>query len=142
MTIHPLVSLLMAEILYLFESPFFGRYIDLVLGKVDQVVPLSSVLGPLTYLTVFLYCLIQAIVIKYCFYKLIGLVLGLEAFSSGDDFWLLDFPINPINVPSYIIFKKTDKPIQEAIDYALKNLKGSHRMSDYHCKILGKYFVK
>jgi hypothetical protein len=37
---------------------------------------------------------------------MIGLVLGLEPLSGSDEFWLYDWPISPIQVPSFVIVER------------------------------------
>lgn len=52
----------------------------------------------------FLGCLIASSYFKYIFYQIVGKILGLEPTTMMDDFWLYDYPINPIAIPSIITF--------------------------------------
>tara|TARA_B110001450_G_scaffold203972_1_gene193572 strand:- start:109 stop:558 length:450 start_codon:yes stop_codon:yes gene_type:complete len=54
----------------------------------------------------FILCLLGASGVKMAFYQIVGLVYGIVPTTSLDDFWLYDYPINPINVPACIIFNK------------------------------------
>ena len=54
----------------------------------------------------FVGCLMGSAMVKYVFYHIVGLALGLTPTTSMDDFWLYDYPINPIVVPSIMVFKK------------------------------------
>lgn len=51
----------------------------------------------------FFCALLQVIYAKYLFYSFLGLILGLECLNVSDEFWLYDWPINPIAVPSFLI---------------------------------------
>jgi hypothetical protein len=54
----------------------------------------------------FIGCLMGSAFVKYIFYQIVGLVLGLTPTTAMDDFWLYDYPINPIIVPSILTFAK------------------------------------
>jgi hypothetical protein len=62
-------------------------------------------------------CIFHAIFLKYLFFRVLGLMLGLEYMSAFDEFWLLDWPANPINVPSFLIFKRPKISHQKVLDF-------------------------
>lgn len=90
-------------------------------------------------------CLIGSSVVKYIFYQIVGLVLGLEPTTPMDDFWLYDYPINPIVIPSIITFKKPG-PDQGTVEQQwariLSRVEEGHRTRVHLVKRFGKYFVK
>ena len=49
-----------------------------------------------------------AIILKGFFYRVIGCIYGIEPLSAADDFYMFDHLINPINVPSFVVFPKSD----------------------------------
>ena len=48
------------------------------------------------------------VVMKDILHMIIGYVLDLDPLTSNDELWLYDFPINPINIPSFLVIKKTN----------------------------------
>lgn len=86
-------------------------------------------------------CLGQAVLIKQFAYKFYGHIYGLEALGAIDDFWLYDSEINPVNVPSFIVFDKPDVKPEEFIQRFQKNLRG-HRCGVKLVKFWGKYFFE
>jgi len=83
-----------------------------------------------------------AIFIKWCFFFTLGLVLGLEMMSPHDEFWLYDYPSNPCNVPSFLVFKRTKQKPEDFMENLFKSLGRSHRCSIKPVKILGKYYFQ
>jgi hypothetical protein len=67
---------------------------------------------------------------------------GLEALSPIDDFWLYDSEINPINVPSFIVFDKPDVKPEEFVKRMQQRLGRDHRCGVKLVKCWGKYFFK
>lgn len=49
---------------------------------------------------------IVALILKNIFYRLVALYHGYNLLDPSDDIYLYDIPINPINIPAGIIFKK------------------------------------
>ena len=63
--------------------------------------------------------------------------------TSLDDFWLYDYPINPINIPSCIVFgKPKDRTPQQMMDQILNSISLKSRTRGTMVKIFGKYFIK
>jgi len=54
---------------------------------------------------------------------------------------LYDWPINPINVPSFIIFKRPTMKPEEVVEKIMAHA-GTNRCSVKMVKILGKYYFK
>jgi len=81
-------------------------------------------------------------VLKYLIYCLIGKIYGVEPLSANDDFWLYDSPINPINVPSFIVFDKIDGDPEEFINTILRRIGRGHRCTVKLTKIFGKYYFE
>ena len=120
MTIHPLISTLMA-------------------------VSATIALRPKTWLVAsgYFYVFIHvAVLLKRFLYQIIGCIYGLEPLSASDDFYLYDHQINPINVPSFVVFPKSDRNPEEFLDSMLQKLGRDHRCSVKFVKIFGKYFFK
>ena len=94
--------------------------------------------------TLFILCLLQVVVLKNLFYKLLGWFLGLQPLSSMDEFWLYDYAINPINVPSFLIFKRGKMAPEEFAQRIYQRLGRtfSNRCAVKHVKIFGKYYFK
>lgn len=87
----------------------------------------------------------QTIFLKYLFYQLVALVNGLEYLSSADEFWLFDWEINPINVPSFLIFKRPNMKPKEVVDHVMKRCvwdTPNNRINVKIVKVLGKYYFK
>ena len=81
--------------------------------------------------------------LKYLFYQVVGWVMDMEPLSAQDDFYLFDLPINPLNIPSFMICKRSYKMTpQEFINHGFKSLGRDHRCSHKHYKFFGKYFFK
>ena len=87
-------------------------------------------------------CLYEAIFLKFLFYKTIGIFYGLEMMTANDEFWLFDYPINPINVPSYLVFKRTKISPEQFMENLYRRLGRGNRCSVRHKKILGKYYLE
>ena len=67
--------------------------------------------SPATYIGTFIALflnLFTAITIKGLFYRFIGFVLGLDMLYSCDEIWLYDWPINPVNIPVFLVIKKSN----------------------------------
>ena len=62
--------------------------------------------------------------------------------SAVDDFWLYDAPINPINVPSFLVFDKPDVPPETFVNRMNERLGREHRCAVKLVKFWGKYFFK
>lgn len=73
---------------------------------------------------------------------MIGVIYGVEPLSANDDFWLYDSPINPANVPSFIVFDKTDMDPEEFIKMITKRIGRGHRCTVKLTKIFGKYYFE
>jgi len=56
----------------------------------------------------FIGCVMTTVVMKDILHIFIGYVLDLDPLTSNDELWLYDFPINPINIPSFLVIKKTN----------------------------------
>lgn len=87
-------------------------------------------------------CLVGAVFIKYCFYKIIGMMYGCEPTTAMDDFWLYDLPINPINIPVALVVDKPEKNPEDVLKQFVKNQDRGHRSSVKPIKLFGKYFFK
>ena len=61
-----------------------------------------------------------AVIIKWCFYKAIGIVLGLDMLTACDEIMLYDYPINPFNIPVFLVIDKSSEPPEEMLQ-KLKN---------------------
>ena len=70
------------------------------------------------------------------------MVLDLEPLSAGDDFWLMDAPINPINAPSTLICPKINENPEEVLKKILQRIGRGHRCSIRMKKVFGKYFFE
>lgn len=87
-------------------------------GDFDYV-SYSSFHNMLVCFMLWILCLIPVICVKYAIYQLIGLVLGMTPLTGLEDFWLYDLPINPMNIPSILVFNKTDKDPNEMLESML-----------------------
>jgi len=94
---------------------------------------------------VFIIFLYVALFLKWSFYRMIALVYGLDYMTGNDDLMLYDFPINPINIPVFLIVDKLD----EDPEVSLKRITGvtgnggfKKRNGIKHRKICGKYFFE
>ena len=86
--------------------------------------------------------LLAAIFLKWCFFYMIGLVLGLEMLSPHDELWLYDYPANPCNIPSFLVIKRPNIKPEDFMKNLFEGLGRSHRCSIKPTKILGKYYFK
>jgi hypothetical protein len=55
---------------------------------------------------------------------------------------LYDSPINPVNVPSFIVFDKLSIDPQQFLDSVVRKLGRGHRCTVKLTKIFGKYFFE
>lgn len=120
MTLHPLSSILIAA-------------------------SFTSLLKPSTWLLAFGYFYINihfAVLLKKFLYEIIGFLYGIEPLSAGDDFYMYDHQINPINVPSFMVFSKSEEDPKAVLASCIAKLGRSHRCSVKFVKIFGKYFFK
>ena len=79
------------------------------------------------------------------FYHIVGFFYGMTPSTPHDDFWLYDFPINPINCPAAVIFSKPkDRTPEQMIDQIIKNIdpQGRDRVRTRCVVKFGKYFFK
>jgi len=84
-----------------------------------------------------------AIGLKYIFYRLVAIVYGLNYMTGNDDLMLYDFPINPINIPVFLIVDKIDEDPEVSLRRMTKvTSDGGFRKRNgiKHVKICGKYF--
>jgi hypothetical protein len=65
---------------------------------------------------------------------------GLEMMNPQDEFWLYDWPINPISLPSIMVFKKIKLLDDEFMRMMEKEMIGSNRQFVKLIKRFGKYF--
>jgi len=108
MKIQQISAFVIATALWKFVVMDYGMLVFTIKNCPD---PLQSVWGhapKCIFLSIwfFMGCLLGSSVVKYIFYQIVGLVLGLEPTTPMDDFWLYDYPINPICIPSIITFAK------------------------------------
>ena len=89
---------------------------------------------------VFAGCIITTVVIKDIIHNLIGWMLDLDPLTANDELWLYDFPINPINIPSFLVIKKTNTDPQVMFHKMFQAIGRSHRCGVKMVKILGKYY--
>ena len=71
---------------------------------------LTNSYSPDTYLSTFgmlIANLFVAIIIKGLFYQCIALTLGLDMLTSCDEIFLYDYPINPTNIPVFLVIDKS-----------------------------------
>lgn len=108
MTIQPMISIFIA--IHLFFKVGLKKGILSFLIK-QTPTPLQFIWGHgpkcicLTF-WLFVVCLMVACLIKWVIYQIIGFIFGMQPLSPLDDFWLYDFPINRLNVPTTCIFNK------------------------------------
>lgn len=123
---HPIVTTIVALALYNLESNHFASqdYPWLVVSFLKNTV------------------LIQAVLMKWAFYHVIGLIYGVEPLTSGDEYWLYDMPANSNNVPSFIIFPKPEGDSQQFLNTVVGRIGRGHRCSIKLTKILGKHFFE
>jgi hypothetical protein len=86
-----------------------------------------------------------AILLKYLFYRIVALVYGLNFMTGNDEFMMYDFPINPLNIPVFLIVDKIGEDPEESLKRLLK-VTGEggfkRRNGIKHRKICGKYFFE
>jgi|APSaa5957512535_1039671.scaffolds.fasta_scaffold68776_3 hypothetical protein len=83
------------------------------------------------------------VVIKDIIHNFIGWLLDLDPLTSNDETWLYDFPINPVNIPSFLVIKKTKTDPDVMFHKMFKAIgRGRHRCGVKMIKIFGKYYFK
>jgi len=65
-----------------------------------------------------------------------------EILRARDDFWMLDYPINPINIITALYCSKIDRDPEEYFEFILKKVRKGHHIDVKFIKILGKYFLQ
>ena len=107
--------------------------------------PLSKVMGHailcilLSYFF-YLFCIIQVLFLKNVFYQIVGLLWGMEPTLATDDFFLYDYPINPMNVPTFMITERFEGNPDEFKEFGKMKLGRGHRCFVKLQKYFGKYF--
>ena len=71
---------------------------------------------------------------------MIGIIYDIEPLSSKDDLRLYDSTINPINVPSFIIFEKVNIDPEEYYEILANKIGRGHRCTVKLTKVFGKFF--
>jgi len=123
MIIHPLVSMGIAFILTKFYQP--STYFSTV--------------------GIYILNLFVAVVLKWVFYKLVAKFYGLSFMTANDDFFLYDFPINPFNIPVFMVVDKLDEdPVVSLKRITKITAEGGFKKRNgiKHRKICGKYFFE
>lgn len=82
------------------------------------------------------------VVIKDIIHNLIGWLLDLDPLTGNDEMWLYDFPINPVNIPSFLVIKKTKTDPDVMFHKMFKAIGRGHRCGVKMIKIFGKYYFK
>jgi len=83
-----------------------------------------------------------SVIIKDAIHHLIGWFLDVEPLTANDELWLYDFPINPVNVPSFLVIKKTNTDPEVMFQKMFKAIGRDHRCGVKMVKIFGKYYFK
>lgn len=91
--------------------------------------------------------LIGALFVKYLFYQVVGFVYGLEHLQATDDLYLFDSPVNPINIPGYVVFKKEKGKVDDwdkVFDTFISRYDRDPKCRNFLKveKKFGKYFLK
>lgn len=91
--------------------------------------------------------LISAIMVKQLFYVVVAWMYELEPLQPQDEIHLYDLPVNPINIPGYMVLKKEKDKVYDW-DKLYDTLKNRYHW-DPECrnfmkveKKFGKYFLK
>jgi hypothetical protein len=87
-------------------------------------------------------CLLASVMIKDALHHLVGWFLDVEPLTANDELWLYDFPINPVNVPSFLVIKKTNTDPEVMFQKMFKAIGREHRCGVKMVKIFGKYYFK
>ena len=66
----------------------------------------------------------------------------MELMTPQDEFWLYVYPINPINIPSVMVFKRTKMDNTKFYSKILDGLGRKDRCSIKQVKMFSKYFFK
>jgi hypothetical protein len=148
MIIHPIISMTIAHFLKKAYIAVFFVFMEnlqpnnfekmMAFGAKDELY--NKVLTKYTDACIYMMCLGQIVLLKQFVYFVYGMLNGLEALSPIDDFWLYDSQVNPINVPSFIVFDKPDVDPQEFVRRMEVNLGKDHRCGVKLVKFWGKYF--
>ena len=126
--VHPLIGLAIAIVLFKvigFNMGLLGFLIK------NTPTPLQSIWGHgpkcvVISFWMFIACTLASSFVKYIFYHIVGKVFGLIPTTALDDFWLYDYPINPINVPAVLIFNKPkEKTPEQMMDFIISKTSGS-----------------
>jgi len=82
---------------------------------------------------------------KYVFYNVVAKVYGLDYMSANDELMMYDFPINPLNIPVFLVTDKIKEDPEESLN-RLTKVTGEgcfkKRNGIKHRKICGKYFFE
>ena len=117
MIMHPIVSICLGLIFLNYEYQVVSKLIGINEdSSLKQSILEFKLIEVIKRTTFFNFCLAQAIFIKWLTYQLIGIIYDMEPLSANDDFWLYDSPINPTNVPSFIVFDKSDVPPADMVE--------------------------
>lgn len=91
----------------------------------------------------FIVCTLLSSMVKSIFYQIVGLIYGLTPSTLHDDFWLYDFQINPLNIPSVIVFNKSkDRTPEQWMEHMAKCMNFKNRTRAKTVQLFGKYYFQ
>lgn len=145
---HALVSVILTLVLYVIIG-FKYRAMIIIMRKCPEISPTIELCQGLPSLTItftFMYfCSILALFVKWLFYKLLALLMGMETLTLMDDLQLWDIPANPEQVPSIIVLKKSPDMGNDHGQFFrsfLNRIDSKQRAFVRIHKKLGKYFIE
>lgn len=62
--------------------------------------------------------------------------------TPNDEFWLFDWPVNPMSVPSFLVMKRLKMKPDDFLRHLEMEMHGSNRQYVKMIKVLGKYFLQ
>ena len=107
MIIQPLITLALTIFVFLFTGIYFRLLHNLIRSfQFSWIMSVNCLIWTFLYL---LFSFLAAIYIKIEFYNFIALENGFETFTFMDEFYLYDLPVNPINIPIFMIINRPKK---------------------------------
>ena len=128
MTVQPLITLALTIFVFWFTGIYFR-----VLHNLIKSIQFSWIITVNCIIWTFIYSIISflsAVYIKIEFYNYIALENGLETLTFMDEFYLYDLPVNPINIPIFMIINRPNKEEGTPEDFLktiIQRMNGPHR---------------
>lgn len=107
MLIQPMITLVLTLFIFWFTGIYWRVLFNTIRSfKLSSIEAINCIIQTFIYLFGSFFA---ALYWKIQFYNLIALENGFETFKLLDEFYLYDIPVNPINIPAFMIINRPSK---------------------------------